>query len=232
MLEACPNPWVLRWFNWYCRYALRKHFHSIHVDGNLSADNARGRLYVANHSNFWDGLLLNFLLRPLGQPLFCMIEETQVRKHPFFRRVGGFSISRTNPRSAVRSLDYAAGLLNSGAAVILFPQGKLEPSDQRPLVLERGVIKLLEKAPECAVVPMALLYEFGQEQRPEILIRIGSEQSAGEFTATGGLDRLQGQITELLDDLRSKYLSSQIPGRLALAGRPSISQWRGPWVGE
>lgn len=232
MLDACPHPWILRWFNWYCRYALRKHFHRIHVEGELPTQITGGRLYVVNHSNFWDGIVLNLLLRPLGQPLYCMIEVTQVKKHPFFRRIGGFSINRSNPRDAVRSLEYAAKLIKSGAAVVIFPQGKLEHADKRPLIFERGVAKLLEQAETATVIPISLLYEFGQEQRPEIPIRLGSCHMAGEFTVAGGMGRLQDLVTRLLDESRTACLNGLFPGRLLLKGRNSISEWRGPWLGE
>ena len=227
MLDARPNPWVLRWFNWYCRVALRRHFHNVQLEGELPADTTRGRLCIANHSNFWDGIVLNFLLRPLGQPLYCMIDEVQVKKHPFFRGVGGFSVDRSRPRSALRSLEYAAGLLNAGAAVILFPQGKQEPSDERPLVFERGVARLLEQAQGCVICPIALLYEFAMEQRPEIHVRIGREWPADAFIAIDGVDRLQVYLTMLLDESRAAYLSGNSTGRKILQGQASINQWRG-----
>ena len=114
------------------------------------------RLYVANHCSFWDGILLNEMLRRhRAQPLYCMIEEPQVRKHPFFRRIGGFSIDRGRPRDIRSAIDYASDLLNgtvrgasrnrNAAALVVFPQGEIQPNDVRPLGFKRGIARILKQ---------------------------------------------------------------------------------------
>ena len=71
MQAAKPNRLVLAWFNRYCRYTLRKHFHAVRLYGpeaKLAVDPAQPNLFVANHSSFWDGILLNYLFAPDSSP--------------------------------------------------------------------------------------------------------------------------------------------------------------------
>ena len=245
MLPARPNRLVMAWFDHWSRGALRRHFHRVHVypetpgaweSAGAAFDPAVPRIYVANHSSFWDGVLLNHLVRrrqakPGGrrrrQPLYCMIDEVQVRRHPFFRRLGGFSVDRTRPRDGLAALDYAANLLRGGASVVIFPQGAIRPNDERPLRFEPGVARLIERVPAARVVPVALRYEFWVEQRAEALVRWGAERTyaTGESRARVLAD-LREWMEASLDVLKGHGLRHEPAPHVVLAGRRSISRWK------
>ena len=54
-----------------------------------------------------------------------MMDEQGLRQYPFFRRIGAFSVNRDKPRDMLASLQYAAGLLQSGCPVWVFPRERL-----------------------------------------------------------------------------------------------------------
>jgi len=219
MLPAKPNRLVQAWFNWYCRYALRKFFHRVHLFGDVPFDPQRPTLYVANHVSFWDPIVLNFLIRTRRrQPAFCMSDLKQVKKHPFFLRVGAFSVDRDHPRDGLRAIQYAADLLNRmPCAVVIFPQGKIEPAEVRPLRFQRGIDRLMKQSPEAAVVIVALRYEYWSDQRAELLVDLSepSERSA---------EAIQLQMTDRLEALAAAGREFRPGAQILLRGRQSISE--------
>ncbi len=219
MLPAIPNRFVQRWFDWYCGRALRRHFHGVHMYGEVPFDRGRPTLYVANHVGFWDPIVIHHLIRAeRPQPAYAMAELEQVRKHPFFRRVGAFSVDRASPRDGLRAVRYAAELLRRPNAVLIFPQGGARPADERPLRFEGGVERILTMAPTATVVVVALQYEFWTDQRPELLVDL----SAGTSRTTDGLRQ---QLTDRLDALAMAGRTHAPGDRMLVRGRPSISEW-------
>ena len=212
---------------------MRRHFHRVHLypaDPAAwdSADPARPRLYVANHCSFWDALLLNVLLRERSAGLYCMADAAQVAAHPFFSRIGAFSVDRADGRDGMRAVRHAAELLGGGASVVIFPQGRIMPADARPLGFESGVGRIARRVPGVAVVPVGLRYEFWQEQRAEALVAVGHEIALDgrprEATAAveAAVDALVGGLAEAG--------KSQRAGRVVLRGKRSVSRWKEAFV--
>ena len=228
VLPEQPNRLVQAWWNRYCPYALRKHFHALRAYGHWlpPAPNSPPppTLYLANHLSFWDGIAINYaLLFDRHHTTFrVMVDEEQVRAHPFFRRIGAFSVDRKSPRDALRACAHAASLLNSGHPVLLFPQGSIRPLHE-PLHLERGFTYILDRAPTASVVILTLAYEFWEDQRPELLLH-ASPPLPGQST---GLNDTRARFAEGLEALRSASLTRN-PGRVVLHGRRGIQSIRFP----
>lgn len=242
MLPARPNALVARWFDGWCRRALRRSFHGIHLylPGGAesvaeydAADRSAGRLYVANHASFWDVAALYFLLRRRfspGQAVYAMVDAQQVAEHPFFRRVGGFSVDRADGRDGLAAIDYAAERLGEGSAVVVFPQGEVVPAGRRPLGFESGVGRVVERCPSAVVVPIGLRYEFWAEERPEAMLAVGREvRFDGVRVASGRREVVascESAVTSLLSGLEDAGLAHRPGDRLLLRGRSSISRWK------
>lgn len=128
MLEAVPSgrfDWLFYRYN--SLYLLRRHFHFIGISGELQPAAAAGRgiLYLMNHSSWWDGLLAYHAAGKLpGKRHYFMMEEEQLRKYAFFRKLGAYSINPGSPGDARASLRYTAGLLQAGENVWMYPEGK------------------------------------------------------------------------------------------------------------
>jgi 1-acyl-sn-glycerol-3-phosphate acyltransferase len=211
---------VQAWFNWYCRFSLRKFFHRVHLYGEVPFDPSVSTLYVVNHSSFWDPIAVNFLIhsdRP--QRAYCITDLAQVQKHPFFRQVGAFSVDRSSPRDGYRAIQHAANLLNaSPCAVVIFPQGKIEPADIRPLKFERGIERIIAKSPGINIVLVSLAYQFWLDQRAELLMDFSA-------IADPSVESLQLRMGDRLEMLRQAGRAFRPGDRILLTGRRSISDW-------
>lgn len=101
------------------------------------------------------------------------MDRVQLEKHPFFAKLGAIAIDRSNARSAVKTLDQVSDWLNdTGTCVFLYPQGKLTDSTE-PIVLESGVVRIIENSPVADVVPIGMHIHFRNGPKPELVIRIG-----------------------------------------------------------
>jgi 1-acyl-sn-glycerol-3-phosphate acyltransferase len=211
MITAKKNSVIGSAFRLYHQRLLKKHFYKIHLRGikNLSLINGNlSCIFYANHSNWWDGFIAYFLThRILKEDDYLMMDIEQMRKYPFFKYIGVFSVDRSNPSSALQSIEYAASLLkNKKRSLWIFPQGEMAPQDKRPLDFFRGISKLTEKTGPLNIVPVALRYEFLMEQRPEIFISI-SKPVSDHSSYKALTAKLEKELTEELDKLRNDIVN-------------------------
>jgi 1-acyl-sn-glycerol-3-phosphate acyltransferase len=183
MIPAEKTALFNRWFAGEARSRIHATFSSIRVQGLAAAQAsalAAPTLAVANHTAWWDPMvaiyLSNFVLAVDG---YAMMDAKNLRKLPFFRRVGAFGVDIDDPADGARSLRYAAKLLTSpahGAAqklVWIFPQGSERPITE-PCVLRPGSAEIARLAKGCKVQVMAIRYEFAQEEKPRLYLSFGS----------------------------------------------------------
>jgi 1-acyl-sn-glycerol-3-phosphate acyltransferase len=194
--------------------ALRSSFERISLRSTSHAPVDAPVILCVNHSAWWDGYMCMLLNeRILHRSAYVMIEDTQLQRYQFLRWTGGFSVNRSNPRSATESLTYAAHVLSNDprAMLIIYPQGEILGNDVRPLKFFSGVghiaKNVVRAVGRCAVLPCALRYEFVGEQKPQAFIHIGepllveSESAARAITTqaeaalTRDLDALHDDVT-------------------------------------
>lgn len=183
MLEAAKSPafdWVFRRYN--ALWLLARHFHSFSIAGELSpaGPDSEGKplLYMMNHSSWWDGLLAYHAFSKEGDgDFYCMMEERQLQKYRFFRKLGAYSIDRSRTPDIMASLRYSARLLKEGGRVWMYPQGEIMPLPSRPLELQPGISLVLRLCPEAAVVPVTLYHGLFGHSRPEASLLAGKPLS-------------------------------------------------------
>lgn len=205
MITARKSQWFERVFAVYNKNLIARRFEGLRVAGlNVLRERAHDAPLVlyANHSCWWDGLVVFQLGRECGLQQYAMMEERQLREYPFHRKLGAFSVVRENPREAMRSIEYAARLLSgTDRALWIFPQGKTEPNGLRPLKFYSGAARIIEKTGTVYAAPVALRYEFLDDFRPDAFAHIGD------------LEKLSGK--ELFDSRRaSKNLSAALAEKL------------------
>ncbi len=174
------------WFDRYCTFALWRHFHAIRLYGSfpVAPISVGAKLVVsATHQSFWDGIILNDLLRRHGwRRRHVMIDARQVRRHPFFTRIGGFGVELDDPADRRRAIRYAAHLLQSAdepTALVVFPQGRIEP-EESPLDELPRTPTLVARRAGAAVVHVAIRYRHWFAQRPELLIATADDLPAAQ----------------------------------------------------
>lgn len=200
-----------------------------------------GTLFLANHSCWWDLFLVHILNGSIPVDGYGMMEHFNMVRFGFFRRIGAFSVDRTDPGAVRASLDYAAGLLRlPRAGVWVFPQGKIVGNDVRPLTFQNGIRALVRRSGRVRVVPVAFRYEFWQDERPEALVRFGEPAWVDRPDLPTLVPTFERRLADELDALRADAIAQRAEGAVGLfRGRRSISEryaglrrrFRGPTPG-
>ena len=200
-----------------------------------------GTLFLANHSCWWDLFLVHVLNESIPVDGYGMMEHFNMLRFGFFRRIGAFSVDRTSPVSVRASLDYASELLRGPrAGVWVFPQGKIEANEVRPLRFQPGIRALIRRAGRVRVVPVAFRFEFWQDERPEALVRFGEPTTVDRPDLPGLLPTWEQRLGDERDALTADA-STRDEARFTplFEGRRSISdryaslraRFRGPTPG-
>jgi 1-acyl-sn-glycerol-3-phosphate acyltransferase len=129
----------------YVRWLTARHFHQINYN-EIDVDPNRSILLIANHFSAWDTIVLFWINRKLFKKKFhVMVLEKTINKEPILKYGGAFSINKSS-KEMIKSLDFAAELLNDpGNLVLIFPQGKLYSNVISDVVFEKGVIHIIKK---------------------------------------------------------------------------------------
>lgn len=214
MITARKRMWFERVFALYNRNLIARRFDGLRVAG---LDHLRRRtpdvpqLLYANHSSWWDGLVMFQLAHACSLDLYAMMEEKQLRRYPFHRKLGAFSVVRESPREALRSIEYASALLrHTSRTLLIFPQGATEPNDARPLKFYTGAARIIERVGEIDTLPVALRYEFLDEFRPEIFVRVGAAEHievTSDFNVKQLTNRMADTLMHTLDSVRADVIA-------------------------
>jgi 1-acyl-sn-glycerol-3-phosphate acyltransferase len=132
-------------------------------------------LFVANHTNWWDGLFAFLLGRELGFTFHLLMDATELARYPQARWVGVLPLRRGRLHGAYEDLCAAGACLRPGAGLWIFPQGRRRPQGERPARFARGAAHLVAlHGRPVRIVPVALRYVFVSEQLPEAFALAGS----------------------------------------------------------
>lgn len=215
MITARKSVAFQKLFALYNRNLIMRRFDGLRARG-LTALTKRCRdeaplIIYCNHSSWWDGLVAFHVSQACALDSYAMMEERQLRKYSFHRRLGAFSVVRNDAREALRSIDYAASLLRGTHRVLwIFPQGQTAPNDARPLKFFTGVARIIKRLGMVDAVPLAMRYEFLEEFRPEIFLRVGVPQRiivGHDFKPKQLTADLEHKLTQTLDALRGDILA-------------------------
>lgn len=177
----------------------------------------RPLLLVPNHVSWWDGFVLREVQRALrpGAPIFHLMSEREVRRLPFFRRLGVIGIDGASVGSVVRALRTLEARLaeRPDACVVLFPQGRIWPSYRRPLGFERGV-ELFARRLSPVVLPVAIHLEPLAAAAPTFFVSVG--------------EPVEGAVEARVLEARVEAELDAILAFLAAHGEDAHRAWPGP----
>ncbi len=240
MLKVRRSRLYTLWFGWYSRRQFSRYFNSVRVvmqSGVREMDIRTPVIFYANHAYWWDGFWSQLCTEEFfRQRLHIIIEYQQLRKHRFFTRIGAFSLDQSRPRSFPATLNYAAELLSKHNkrqnALWIFPQGKMEHVDKRPLVFYRGtasiVSRLLEKVPCVYLVSVVSRIEYLEDQKPELFLSFKEPHLVSKVNFPGA-DNLtaymQGMTENHLDELGEKIQNRNLgDAKTIIKGRASVNR--------
>lgn len=226
-----PSPLASRLFETYVRREAARHFTGVHWAGRGTSEPwppEPPTIFVANHTNWWDGFLAFLVTRSLGLGFQILMEARHLQRYRAFLRLGALPLRRGRPREAYADLAAAVTYLRPGVGLWVFPQGRRRPAAE-PLRCERGAAHLARQygAP-VRLCPVAFRYGYLGEQLPEAFILLGEAwvHEPGRGERRGALmamvARRLAATLERLDQLVSR---EELDGFLPLAsGRLSVNK--------
>jgi chlorobactene lauroyltransferase len=192
-------------------------------------DRAVPTLFVANHTNWWDGCFAFLLAQELGQRFHLLMEATNLDRYRAFRLIGVLPMRRGVARHAYADLASAAGVLGPGTGLWIFPQGARRPAGERPAGCERGAAQLARTASgPLRICPVAFRYPFLGEQLPEAFALVGRPWISApgadldRRALMGGIERGLGETLDTLDQLLATEELARF--RVLVRGRLSVNK--------
>jgi chlorobactene lauroyltransferase len=186
-------------------------------------------LFVANHTNWWDGFFAFLLGRELGLTFHILMDATELARYPAFRWIGVLPLRWQRLRGAYEDLGRAAACLRSGTGLWIFPQGSRRPQGELPARFTRGAAHLAVEHPgRLRIVPVAFRYVFASEQLPEAFALVGEPRI---LERPCGLDRraltrlFEADVVATLDVLDG-YLREEAHARfrMLVTGKLSVNK--------
>ncbi|MCW5892836.1 MAG: lysophospholipid acyltransferase family protein [bacterium] len=200
----------------YVGCKVRRAFRGVWLRGALPPADARLVVY-ANHTSFWDGFACHLLCRAGGWDAYCMMEEANLARYRFLRRLGAFSVRRGDAQAAIETLRYAVGLLRRpGRAVVVFPEGVLRPWTGALQPLERGVEVLARRA-GARCLPVAIRYRFFEHELPDLLLAVGEAHDPAPLAELA--TRLAAAVAEVGDTATLADFTPLLRGRRSVVER-------------
>jgi 1-acyl-sn-glycerol-3-phosphate acyltransferase len=191
------------WFAIYMRYRMRRAFNRMVVTP-FTPKPGHSVLLLCNHFSWWDGLWGNYLAYwHLNRHLYIMMQEDHLQKRMLLNLFGGFSINRSS-REMIKSLQYAAGLLNNPEnLVVVFPQGELISNHTTEIKVEKGIERLIKniKGP-CQIVYNCALIDYFESLKPSVFFHLYDCGVAGEINFD--------ELTEKINGFHQHALKAQI----------------------
>ena len=174
-----PTPAAQWLFERYLRRLAGRHFSGVHwtTAGPPDRwDRSVPTLFVANHTNWWDGFLAFLLSRAVGLDFQVLMEAQHLARYRVFLRVGALPLRRGRAVEAYADLAAAGAYLRPGTGLWVFPQGERRPPAQPLGNCERGAAHLAmgHRGP-LRICPVAFRYAFVGEQLPEAFALLGEE---------------------------------------------------------
>ncbi|MFQ3546075.1 lysophospholipid acyltransferase family protein [Halobacillus rhizosphaerae] len=206
MLKTKKNS-VIEWgFKRFNRKLLNRNFQQIRLSDNASLQDYSHTLFFVNHSTWWDPLLIYYLNdQIIHSDGYGMMHEDGIKKFPFFRKIGAYSINTDHRRHIMDSLSYSISLLNNGKSVWIFPQGEEQHLEKRPLQFFQGLSYIAARAHKIKIIPISLYYSLEHTKKPNAYIKIGSPIAPIKYENLNRKEttRLFEEIsTSQLDDLK------------------------------
>jgi 1-acyl-sn-glycerol-3-phosphate acyltransferase len=188
MIPARKNKSFEAWFARHVAGRVHGELQRVQIAGASDAQaalEAAPVLLVSNHTSWWDVMFAVYVAHRVLRrcDAFAMMDAANLRKLPFFARIGAFGVERAEAGQgfARDSIDYAAGLLAApGRLVWVFPQGDERPAMLRPLGFRRGAAVVAHARPDALIVPLGFHYALERTAKPCAYLSFGPPVPRGE----------------------------------------------------
>lgn len=134
-----------------------------------------------------------------------MMEDKQMIKHPFFRKLGAFSINREDKRHSLTALKYALkSFERPSASLYIYPEGTITPTGS-PMQFEGGLAWLSGKLPKVDVVPIGIYIHTIRRDKPELHLQAGAPvRTDTSFSNSEQTHHFEQALEGIIINLRQK----------------------------
>ncbi len=171
MIQPRSNKIIHHFFSWYIKRIIKSDFDRFEYN-EITIEEDKAVLLLANHFSWWDGFLLFHLNKIYFKKHFhVMVLQDTAEKVKFLKYLGAFSIQR-NAKSLIESLDYAGKLLDNPAnLVLIFPQGELYSSHSASIQFEKGVSRIIAASKkQFQYVFATILTDYFDRRKPSVQV--------------------------------------------------------------
>ena len=195
-------------FKWYTWLLFKRRFKRVWIRQEYRPGPSDRTVYYLNHHSWWDGLIPLLLNEfRFHQNARAMMEDRQMERYRFFRKIGAFSVNRSDPRKAIPSLRYAVrSMRRENASLFIYPEGTLTPTGSEP-DFEGGLAWLHSKLhhDEIDFVPVAVYIHTMRSDKPELHLQVGKPVRVDPSLAKSDRTELfERSLSELVNHLRSE----------------------------
>ncbi|MFC7321373.1 lysophospholipid acyltransferase family protein [Halobacillus campisalis] len=206
MLKADKNNFILWGFTRFNRKFLKHHFHNIYVKNSTKKPMNKRTLFMVNHSSWWDSLVIFFLNEQIiRSDAYGMMHEEGIRRFPFFRKIGMYSINTDDRKHLLESLRYSVDLLHHDKTVWIFPQGEEQHLEKRPLGFYSGASYISQKVEQLSIVQVSIYYSMEHHKKPNLYIHIGpplKPEAYANYSRKARTQLFEDKATNQLDQLK------------------------------
>jgi 1-acyl-sn-glycerol-3-phosphate acyltransferase len=193
-------------------------------------------IVYSNHPAWWDAVVYVLAADSLfpDRESYAPIDAAMLKQYGIFGRIGAFGVDLDSPRGAAAFLRAGTEILSRpDRALWITAQGRFSDVRERPLGLKPGIAHLVERTPDCIVIPLAIEYSFWLERGAEACLAFGTPMRARDLLALPRRERLlhlEGRLTETLDRLGAD-VAARDPDRfrLVLEGRSGVGGLYDAW---
>jgi 1-acyl-sn-glycerol-3-phosphate acyltransferase len=232
------SPLLVRWFTWYSRGFIRKHFHSLRISssGGFNEHVDRPIVLYTNHASWWDPLVGLVVVNSLfpKRALYAPIDALMLAKYRMFGRMGFFGVEKDTRKGAIDFLTTSTQMLGKSDAILaVTAQGRFADVRERPANIKRGLAHLSMRVPSAIFIPACIEYVFWEEKLPEVLVRFGEPivigNEAMDFESQhrrleSALEKTQNELAELSKSRLASAFAMLISGKAGLGG--VYDRWR------
>lgn len=210
MIKADHKKWAEFVFDIYLKRLLKKSFYDFRIINDLpQIDKSKSLIVTPNHFSWWDGFFIYWVNKKLfNRKLFVLMLEEQLKRYWFFKKLGCYSIDLNDSRKMTASLKYTMDLLlNSNNFITIYPQGEIQPYEQRPVKFRDGIDFLAKKSKnDFQILPVSFKIHYTNERFPIVYARFGKLLNSNDVAVNSQL--FKDQFINNLDLINSEYSTS------------------------
>ena len=230
------SPRLHRWFAWYARRYLKRHFNAVRIlkETPAPAETEAPAVFFLNHASWWDPLVSIFLAKSFypNQLSFAPIDAGALKKYAMLRRLGFFPVERNTLTGARQFLRTSRAILaKPHHALWLTPQGRFTDIRSRPVRFEPGLGHLAGRLPDVQFIPVAMEFLWWTERSPEVLVAFGKPVSFSAASPPASFHALMESALAATQDQLAAASQSRQPAAFTtlLSGKAGVGGFYDFW---